>query len=379
MQAYEKEFTHYAMIKEQYYWRYYVPVESTSLTLVIVFPIDELFASLHHMSIIYILLASIGAFMLTITMIIISRRVTGPLRELIHVTDEIAKGNFNKKISLPKNCDEIYKLSYTIETMQKAIVKYIEDLKIVTIEQQKIDSELEIAQSIQMSMLPKKLPHKNVKLQAMLKPAKAVGGDFYDFFFIDEESLCFAIADVSGKGVPAAMFMSVTMSYLRAYSRTGLSASELVTKLNNTIASNNDANMFVTIFLGILNIKTGKLNYVNAGHNEPYLLKSKSKYYEKIHSVGNTVVGAVEDLNYKDETILLDTNAKLFLYTDGVTEAFSKSDELFGDARLIEALNKIDLSNQDEIVQSIEKEISEFTLGCEQSDDITMIHLEFIS
>lgn len=379
MQVYDRPFSYYNMIKEEYLWRYYVPVQNTSLTLVIIFPIDELFASLHYMSIIYILLASIGAIMLTVTMIVISRRVTGPLRELIYVTDEIARGNFDKKISLPRNCDEIYKLSYTIETMQKAIVKYIEDLRSATIEQQKIDSELDIAKSIQMSMLPKNLPHSSIKLQAMLKPAKAVGGDFYDFFFVDDEHLCFAVADVSGKGVPAAMFMSVTMSYLRAYSRIGLSASELVTKLNNTIASNNDANMFVTIFLGILNVKNGRLNYVNAGHNEPYLLMGDDEHYKRIQAVGNTVVGAIEGLKYRDETIFLERDSKLFLYTDGVTEAFSKEDETFGDIRLSQVLNEVELSNPDEVIQTIEKVIKEFAFGCEQSDDITMLHLEFSS
>jgi len=310
-------------------------------------------------------------------MVLISRRVTEPLRELTRITDDIAKSDFNIKITLPKTHDEIYKLSFAIDTMQKAIKKYIKDLRDATIQQQKIDSELDIAKSIQRSMLPKGLAeNENIKLCAMLKPARAVGGDFYDFFYIDDEHLCFLIADVSGKGIPAAMFMSVTRSYLRAYSTTGLSASEIVVKLNNTIASNNDANMFVTLFLGILNLKSGELNYANAGHDEPYLMSDNGEY-KRLKSVGNTVVGAFEDLNFKDETIFLAKDSKLFLYTDGVTEAFSKDDEQFGDKRVSEALAISRDKSVSFTMEFMEKEITNFAKDCEQSDDITMLLLEF--
>jgi len=378
MQQYtDSSFEYNKMLKDDDNWIYYVPIVNTNITLVIVFPINELFASLHYLSIIYIVLATVGAILLIITMVIISRRITEPLRELTCITDEIAKGNFNKNITFPKNKDEIYKLSFAIDTMQKAIGNYIEDLKTATINQQKIDSELDIAKAIQMSMLPKKLPqNENIILCAMLKPAKAVGGDFYDFFYINSDHLCFVIADVSGKGVPAAMFMSVTMSYLRAYSCDALSASQLVIKLNNTIASNNDANMFVTLFLGILNVKSGELNYVNAGHDEPYLM-SKDKKYKRIKAVGNTVVGAFEGLNYKDETMILEKNSKLFLYTDGVTEAFSKEDELFGDERLSNSLNASITCNTDETILNLQICMNSFTKDCEQSDDITILILEF--
>jgi sigma-B regulation protein RsbU (phosphoserine phosphatase) len=378
MQTYDqKSFTYNEMIKEKHNWIYYAHIVNTDLTLVIVFPVNELFASLHYMSIISTVLAAIGAILLIVTMIIISRRISEPLRELTSITDEISKGNFNKKITLPKNRDEIFKLSFAINTMQEAIRKYILDLKTATIAQQKIDSELDIAKSIQMSMLPKKLAKNNtVSLCALLQPAKAVGGDFYDFFYIDKEHLCFVVADVSGKGVPAAMFMSVTMSYLRAYTSISLSASELVTKLNNTIASNNDANMFVTLFLGILNLKNGELNYVNAGHNEPYLMNDE-KEYKRVKTVGNSVVGAFEGLEYKDEKILLNKDSKLFLYTDGVTEAFSKDDELFGDKRLNDILNASSSNSADATIQNIENSIKIFAKDCEQSDDITMLLLEF--
>ena len=373
----EKLVKHNEMIKEEERWTYYVKIKNTNLTLAIVFPVDELFSSLHYMSIIYILLATIGAILLIVTMVLISRRVTEPLRELTLITDDIANGNFNIKIPLPKTQDEIYRLSFAIDTMQKAIKEYIENLRDATMQQQKIDSELDIARSIQRSMLPKSLPkNESITLCAMLKPARAVGGDFYDFFYIDEEHLCFLIADVSGKGVPAAMFMSVARSYLRAYSTVGLSASEIVEKLNNTIASNNDANMFVTLFFGILNVKSGELNYANAGHDEPYLLSDDGEY-KRLEGVGNSVVGAFEDLVFRDETIFLAKNSKLFLYTDGVTEAFSKDEEQFSDKRVIEALSASREKSVSATMQYMENSITNFTKDCEQSDDITMLLLEF--
>jgi len=373
----EKLVKHNEMIKEEERWTYYVNIKNTKLTLAIVFPVDELFSSLHYMSIIYILLATIGAILLIVTMVLISRRVTEPLRELTLITDDIANGDFNKKIPLPKTQDEIYRLSFAIDTMQKAIKEYIKNLRDATIEQQKVDSELEIAKSIQRSMLPKSLPkNENITLCAMLKPARAVGGDFYDFFYIDEEHLCFLIADVSGKGVPAAMFMSVTRSYLRAYSTIGLTAAQIVEKLNNTIASNNDANMFVTLFFGILNVKSGELNFANAGHDEPYLLIEEGEY-KRLEGVGNSVVGAFEDLVFRDETIFLTKNSKLFLYTDGVTEAFSKDDEQFSDKRLRDALNDSASNSVSQTMQYVENSITNFTKDCEQSDDITMLLLEF--
>lgn len=378
MQNYRhKSFKYDLMIKEKDNWIYYARVKNTDFTIVIVFPRNELFASLDYMSIISIILATMGAILLIVTMVMVSRKISEPLQTLTTITNEISKGNYNKTIDLPQNQDEIFQLSFAINTMQKSIKQNIQDLKIATIKQQRIDSELDIAKSIQMSMLPKELiQNHHLSTCALLQPAKAVGGDFYDFFYIEDKYLCFVVADVSGKGVPAAMFMSVTMSYLRAYSSIKLSASELVYKLNNTIASNNDANMFVTLFLAILDLETGKLNYVNAGHTEPYIINNKQKY-EKLCTVGNPVVGAFEDFNYKDESLFLNTGAKLFLYTDGITEAFSKNDEQFGDDRLADILKVSGSININETMKNIKKSIENFTENCEQSDDITILLLEF--
>ena len=356
-------------------WVYYAPVASTGLILGIVLPESELFASLNKISLISIILAVIGSILLIIIMLLISRRITGPIKEVTKLTQEIANGNFEKRIILKKTKDEIYYLSRSINRMQESIQNYISDLKEATIKEERVESELTIAKSIQMSMLPHALEQNPyISIAAMLKPAKAVGGDFYDFFYIAEDQLCFVMADVSGKGVPAAMFMSVTMSYIRAYSSKQL-PSKIVKRVNNTIAKNNDANMFVTLFLGILDVKSGEFTYVNAGHTSPYIVTTVGEV-SVLKSSNNPVVGAFEGLEYDDYTMTLKKDEKLFLYTDGVTEAFSEDDEQFGEKRLEEILSHSKHILSEICVERVKNAITEFAGECEQSDDITMLVIE---
>ena len=355
-------------------WIYYGPIASTGLVLGIVLPENELFASLNKISLISIILAMIGSILLIATMLLISRRITQPLKEVIKLTQEISMGDFDKKITLPKVKDEIYHLAHSVNRMQDSIKGHMNSLKKATIKEQRAKSELDIANSIQMGMLPKALSKNTyLSIAATLKPARAVGGDFYDYFYIDkaEENLCFVIADVSGKGVPAAMFMAMTMSYMHAYDAQ-FNPSEFINKLNNSIAVNNDANMFVTLFMGILNIKTGTLSYVNAGHTEPYIIGNEG--INRLTSARNPVVGAFEDIDYMGETTTLKDGEKLFLYTDGVTEAFSKDDEQFGERRVEEKLEKCYKLSANKTMEMIEDTLSNFTKGAdEQSDDITIL------
>ena len=378
LQTYHKKNLKYnQIIKEGKEWIYYAHVASSGLTLGIVLPSSELFSSLHRMSFISTMLALIGAILLIITMLIISRRITQPLKDVTALTEEISLGNFDKKITLPKYRDEIYYLSLSINRMQDSIKQYIRELKTATIEQQKVESELSIAKNIQMSMLPKPLKRENsIDVEAFLQPAKAVGGDFYDFFYIDDTKLCFIIADVSGKGIPASLFMSVTMSYIRAYSSKDASPKEVIEKLNNTMTQNNDANMFVTLFFAILDTKSGELHFVNAGHTEPYII-SKKETLQALSSPKNPIVGAFEGIEYVEESIKLKGEEKLFLYTDGVNEAYSKEDEQFSEERLKKLLTQSKNLTPKEIIQKIYDALLLFCQEYEQSDDITMLCIEF--
>jgi len=378
MQKYSiSSFKYNQIIKEKNHWIYYATMGETKFILAIVLPSNELFASLHQMSLISIVLAIVGSILLIITMILISRRISAPLEHVVTLTDDISRGHFDTKIALPKNKDEIYRLSLSVNRMQKAIKNYIEDLKNATIKEERIESELSIARSIQMSMLPqKRFSFKSISIYASLQPAKAVGGDFYDFFTLGDNHLCFVIADVSGKGVPAALYMSVTISYIRAYAKTTTDPSTIVSTLNDTLASNNNANMFVTLFLGIINLKNRELHYVNAGHNNPYIITSKIDAALLISS-GDCVVGAFEGLAYHSHKRSLQSNDKLFLYTDGVTEAFAKDGEAFGDKRLQKVLTSSQSLSNEEILNAVMRSLEDFCKNYEQSDDITLLAIEF--
>jgi len=372
---YDKKIIKYnQLIKDGEEWIYYTHLKSTNLILGMVFPHAELFSSLHKISFVLILLGITGSILLVISIVMISRKITKPLKEITQLTHEISLGNFEKKLQLKKTDDEVYDLSCSINRMQDAIKHYIKDLKEATIKQQKIDSELDIARDIQMSMLPKNFQiNEYISIEAILKPAKAVGGDFYDFFEIDKNKVCFVIADVSGKGVPAAMFMALSMSYIRAYSKTLFTPCEIVKKVNDTISANNDANLFVTLFLAVIDVKSGEVRYVNAGHNSPYILSGDK--VEPLPLLGNSVVGAFEGMEYVQSSITLQKQQKIFLYTDGVTEAFSKDGECFGVQRLQSILKHKDKK----ILNEIKLSLDEFCTGNEQSDDITMLLIEFLS
>ena len=369
----KKKFPYKQIVKEKDRWIYYTPISSSGLILGIVLPHNELFSSLHQISLLTTLLAVIGTILLVITIFLISRRISQPLKDLTNLTQEIASGNFQKRVVLPKIKDEVYYLSLSVNCMQNAIEQYIQDLKIATIRQQKIESELEIAKSIQMSMLPNNLQkNQHIVIEAFLQPAKAVGGDFYDYFHINERYSCFVIADVSGKGIPAALFMAVTMSYIRAYAHESKSVSQIISKLNSTMALNNDANMFVTLFFAMFDKDIKELTFVNAGHTQPYIV-SEDKDIFLLSRPKNPVVGAFENIVYEQESLCLSINEKIFCYTDGVTEAYSKEDEQFGDKRLYDILQNNRTLSPKELIKKVYSSLQEFCRDAEQSDDITML------
>ncbi len=359
--------------KEGENWLYFSQAGKTGLIIGVVLPENELFASLNRISLISIILAITGSILLIIVMFLISRRITKPLKEVIAVTQEISLGNFDKKITLPKQKDEIYELALSINRMQDAIKRYISDLKRATAKEERAQSELHVARQIQMGMLPEPLEaNPFVQIAATLKPARAVGGDFYDYFYIDGKHLAFVVADVSGKGVPAAMFMAVTMSYIRAYGSSKKDPAQIVKRLNDTLAENNDAFMFVTLFLGVMEVESGKVTYVNAGHTSPYIV-SPSTGVQKLPESKDPVVGAFEGVVYSNETLTLAKGETLVAYTDGVTEAFSNGDEQFGEARLERLLAQHKDAPASALPALVEEEVARFCTDAEQSDDITLL------
>ena len=249
----------------------------------------------------------------------------------------------------------------------------------LTAEQERLESELRIAREIQMGILPPPRPHPALSVldfYAYLKPAREVGGDLFHYFFIDDDHLCFAIGDVSDKGVPAAFFMAMTMTLLKNTAMSGGRIGEIVTRLNDELCQNNPNNMFVTLFTGILNLKTGILEYVNAGHN-PVLYMSTSGYCF-LEKISGPVIGAIEGLQYKTFCMHLDNSDVLFLYTDGVTEAMNLEKKLYGKDRLVEIVSEnARYVVAHELIQLVCDDIKQFIGSAMQSDDITMMALRW--
>lgn len=243
-----------------------------------------------------------------------------------------------------------------------------------------IENELEIARTIQLSIVPKTFPPfpqvDHCDLYALLEPAKEVGGDLYDFFFIDEKRLFFAIGDVSGKGVPSALMMAVTRTLLKAKMERDADLAETISQVNNALCEGNEMVMFVTAFCGILDIETGIVEYCNAGHNPPYILR-KDGQVEKIPSTRGVALGVVRDLTYGKGQIVLSRGDVIVTYTDGVTEAANDMKDLYQDERLQACLAQSKGFEPKQIVESVFQDVKRFTNGAPQSDDITLLVLRY--
>lgn len=291
----------------------------------------------------------------------------------------IGNGDLDYKICV-KTGDEIEDLSNAFNKMAENLKIHIEDLKRTTAEKEHIESELKIAHKIQTSMLPRIFPpfpeRSEISIYAMMEPAKDVGGDLYDFFFIDERKLCFLIGDVSGKGVPAALFMVIAKTLLKNQALLGSSTGEILSKVNNLLCAENEEMMFVTVFIAILDTQTGELQYSSAGHNPP-LLSQGGNNFEYMKLKKSFVLAGMENFKFYTESIKLDPGDAIFLYTDGVTEAMDADSRQFSEKRLKDCLAGIQSKNEMEIVDLVLKEVGHFVKDASQSDDITMLFLRY--
>jgi len=334
--------------------------------------------AMDHRNII-ILTGVLTSLLVTLVIVwLISIILTFPLKKLTRAVDKLGRGDLDVRINAATK-DELGLLAGTFNKMAADLKEYVADLQTVTAEKERIGAELDVATKIQSAMLPCIFPafpdRAEFDLYASMEPAKEVGGDFYDFFMIDDDILAVVIADVSGKGVPAALFMVIAKTLIKNTAQSGKTPKEVFETVNNLLCENNEAGMFVTAILGYLDIPTGELTFVNAGHNPP-LLRS-GDHFNWLKTKPDFILAGMEDMLYKQHDIRLKPGDEIFLYTDGITEAANNDGALFGDQRLIEAAHyNLDMPPK-EFTISIKRSVDNFAEGAEQEDDITMLALHY--
>jgi len=320
-----------------------------------------------------VIIAISSAVMLCLAYYVISKLINTPIKRLTTDVSQLALGNLDTPIEINSK-DELGQLAEAFNKMTSDLKKSIEEKTKERAEKERIGAELNVAASIQASMLPCIFPpfpdRKEFDLYASMLPAKEVGGDFYDFYFIDKNNLAVVVADVSGKGVPAALFMVITKTLIKNCSFCK-SPKNVLESVNKKLCENNEADMFVTAFMGIYNISSGRFLYVNAGHNPPFVKKQGG--FEILETQPGFVMGWMESAEYKEMEITVGPDDIIYLYTDGVTEAMNTGKELFGEQRLIAALNTGKDCSPKELLSAVKREVDKFAAGAQQADDITML------
>ena len=358
----------------------YEPVEHTPWTMALVIPsffINVFTWMLGGFLLFFILLGLIVVYFAGRRGI---KKVSKPLNQLAASADEVAKGHFDTPLPLMKHRDEIHQLRDSFENMQHSLTKYIEELKTTTAQKASIESELNIAHDIQMSMLPKTFPpypeRTDIDIYGSLTPAKGVGGDLFDFHIRDEK-LFFCIGDVSGKGVPASLYMAVTRSLFRNVSTYASQPSDIVKALNNAQAEGNETNMFVTLFVGVLDLSSGLLTYCNAGHDAPLLV---GRGVDLVPCDANLPIGVLADFNFTQQELLIAPGTTIFLFTDGLNEAENTEHAQFGDERIWDTATSVLSEGRNQprsIIEAMTNQVHRFVGDAEQSDDLTMLAIQY--
>ena len=329
----------------------------------------------------FIVLTVAIILMAILTALILAARIVKPVERMTQRLNMLGENeDIFEMEDVYRTGDEIEILAESFAKLSKRARDYIVQITTITAEKERIGTELALATRIQADMLPNIYPafpdRKEFDIYATMDPAKEVGGDFYDFFLVDADHLCMVMADVSGKGVPAALFMMASKIILANNAMIGKSPAQILTDTNAAICSNNREEMFVTVWLGILELTTGKLTAANAGHEYPVLKKSDGTFelYKDKHGF---VIGGMDGVRYKEYELTLEPGSKLFLYTDGVPEATAADDEQFGTERMVNALNLDPFAAPEQILKNVRKAVDEFVKEAEQFDDLTMLCLEY--
>ena len=334
-----------------------------------------------------VLLVTLTAAFIVLFLFIVRRQVSGPINRLTQATgafiqnnkEELAAGTAAVNVPDIRTGDELEQLAGAFRSMEEDVISYLREFKQATAEKERIGAELNVATQIQADMLPRIFPafpeREEFDIYASMTPAKEVGGDFYDFFLIDEDHLALVIADVSGKGVPAALFMVIAKTLLKNAAQTGLSPKAVLEKVNDQLCENNEAEMFVTVWLGIYQISTGHLTAANAGHEYPALRHGDGSF-TLFHDRHGFVLAGMEGSRYREYELELQEGDTLFVYTDGVAEATNADNQLYGTDRMLAALNGCQAASPEGLLHAVKVDIDRFVGDAPQFDDITMLSLQ---
>lgn len=346
---------------------------SNGWSMAIVCPYSDIYKGNRRMNILLTLLVLLELLLLFIVIRRIVSRTTKPIIEFAYSALAIGKGNFKARIPMINTHDELRRLHDSLEYMLMSFNDYIEQLKASTTSNQRYESELNIASSIQRQMLPYTFQKSDkFDIYAKLTPAKEVGGDLFDYL-VRDNCLYLAIGDVSGKGVPAALYMAITRYAFNFIACLGLCVDDVMEKINNSFCKGNSMMMFVTMFIAKIDLETYQMEYCNAGHN-PIVIKNPDGTVRYLHSKSNIAIGLFEDFDYEKESLQLSEGTRLLLYTDGITEAEDVEKNLYGEERLLEFFQNVAESDSSQtVIEDLFSSVKKFTGGNAQNDDITAL------
>jgi sigma-B regulation protein RsbU (phosphoserine phosphatase) len=361
-------------------WLYFAPVPATGWSMGIIVPENELLADLHTLSREILTIGAVGFALLFAVIAVISVNITRPLRALAEKTSEIARGNLDVDLPTLTGGDEVGVLSRSFSDMRDALKDYIANLTETTKAKERMESELKIAKNIQMSFLPKRFPPfpdiSRFDLHASLEPAREVGGDLYDFFLLDDSHLFFSVGDVSGKGVPAALFMAVTKTLVKGNAESDMDPAVILEKVNAELCVENEQMLFVTMFCAILDFTTGELVFSNAGHNPPVILRAGGDpaFLEVPRGL---FLGIMDDTVYRTGRTTMGPGDALVVYTDGVTEAMNEAEELYSSQRLLTVLSAAADHDATALTNTVMESVIAYEGDAPQADDITVLTLTY--
>ena len=354
---------------------FYKPLGKTGCSMAIVCPESDIFSGFDRLRRTVMTIVCVGLLLMLYLFIRIITRELQPLRRLAREAETIASGQFDAELPDFRRTDEIGQLSHSFGNMQQSLVKYIEELKETTAQKASIESELNVASSIQMSMLPSVFPNcEGLDMYASMTPAKEVGGDLYGYL-LKGDQLYFCLGDVSGKGVPASLFMAQVTRLFRTLANQQMAPADICTQMNEALSGEeNSTFMFVTLFVGLVDLKTGHLSFCNAGHNPP-VIGGGEHHGEFLQMLPNCPIGVMPGLQFQGEEIDSIKGRPLFIYTDGLNEAENRQYEQFGEERLLDILRNTHFETARQVIETLAAEVEHHRDGADPNDDLTMMCL----